>query len=216
MEQFLEMITTYGAPFVITAIVLYGAFRVMNILIAKFENTHKKTKEQQQHEALLEVRKNIDKTVNLSLERVLMRTGADRAFIFEFHNGGSNLGGLPFLKMSNTYEVVDTGIIPQRMHLENMSTSMYYALLSQIIEKDHLVIYTNIVEEGIPQIAYETLKFQKIHTTVLVRISDVKGRVVGYTGIDFVREEKQLQGNSHIQQVKALALEIGALLSVDD
>lgn len=216
MEQFLDMIVKYGAPFVITAIVLYGAFRVMNIFIGKLEHTHGKQKEKEEHEALLEKRRNVDKTINAALERVLMRTNCDRAFIFEFHNGGTNLGGLPFLRMSNTYEVVDTGILPQRHHQENISLSMYGRLVTKIIESPYVTVNANMKEEEIPAIAYETLHHMSIHTALYVRISDIKGRVIGYVGIDFVKADKNLHGNSHIQMVRELATEVGALLSVDD
>lgn len=216
VNQILDMLVQYGTPLVITAIVLYGAFRVLNIALGRFEQTHGAKKEKEQHDKLLEVRKSIDKSINTALERVLMRTNADRAFVFEFHNGGSNLGGLPFLKMSNTYEVVDTGIVPQKFNLEQMSLSMYSTMISEIMAKPTLLVNTAVREDTLPNICYETLLAQQIHTCVMARIADLNGHIIGYCGIDFVKNEKQIHGNSDIALVKELATELGALLSVDD
>jgi hypothetical protein len=220
MEVILNMIVTYGAPFVITAIVLYGAFRFMNIVINRFERNSSTTKatqtEKEEHDKLIEIRKSIDGSINTALERVLMRTNADRAFIFEFHNGGANLAGLPFLKMSNTYEVVSVGVTPKRYSCEQMSLSMYSNLIGQIISNRYIVIDTSTKDERLQSICYETLLAQKIRSCILVRITDIKGKVLGYCGVDFIGKDKQVDESSDIKIIEELAIEVGALLTIED
>ena len=201
----IEMIVKYGTPLVITAIVLYGAFNLMNIGIAKLESTCLPAeREAANHDRLLEVRKNIDRSINIALERVLMRTNADRAFVFEFHNGGANLGGLPFIKMSNTYEVVDTGIAPQRQNLGQVSLSMLSGFVSEISTKPYLTINVSDRDEKIPNIYYETLLAQGTHSCILVRISDIRGKIIGYCGVDFVREGKSGRRQADICLIKEI------------
>lgn len=216
MKEILDMLVAYGTPLVITALVLYGAIRLMNIYIKKLEAASSPNKEKQRHIELLELRKTVDKTVNLILERALIRSGSDRVFIFEFHNGGENVLGLPFLRMTNTYEVVDTGIIPQKFNLQAMSLSMYSALISKIIEKTYIVLRVDQREPDIPAIVYETLIAQGIHTCVLVRILDPRDRPIGYAGMDYTRTGKRLDVNRDINTIVDTATEVGALLAVDD
>ena len=40
------------------------------------------------------------------LERICYETGADAAFVLEFHNGTNNLSGMPFFYMDMTYEKI--------------------------------------------------------------------------------------------------------------
>lgn len=216
MEQILNFVNKFGVPLVITAIVLWGAFRMMNIYIDDFERKRKQSKDKQRHDKLIEVRRNINKSVNTALERVLLKTGADRVFVFEYHNGGTNLTGLPFLKMSNTYEVVDVGIIPQRFNLEGMSIALFAGLMTEIMVNSPVVIKEAEKDPSLQAICYETLAIQNIHTCVLMRITDIHGKIVGYCGVDFVREDKQLDEEAHVPLIKDLAVELGALLSVDD
>lgn len=62
--------------------------------------------EDDQHTKLMQHRLEIDPEMNAMLKELCDKTGADAAFIFEFHNGSNNLSGLPFFYMDMTYEYI--------------------------------------------------------------------------------------------------------------
>lgn len=57
-----------------------------------------------QHTEEVDKRLEISPKINFILEKLLVTTNCDRSFIVEFHNGNSNLNGLPFLYGDMTYE----------------------------------------------------------------------------------------------------------------
>jgi hypothetical protein len=218
INEILQLLVTYGTPLVITAAVLYGGYRVMNIYIDRLSTRVKREKLELdgEHDKLLEVRKSIDKHIHKALERVLMRTNSDRVFIFELHNGEMGLGGLPFLKMTNTYEVCDVGIKPQKFHMEQMSLSMYHQLISTILEEAFIVIDVHERDAKVPGIAYETMLARNTHKTIFVRITDTRGRVIGFIGVDYCKPDRNITGQSCIKLAQELATEMGGLLSVHE
>ena len=62
------------------------------------------TVERDEHQRLMDHRLSIDEEMNNILKELCVETGADAAFIFEFHNGSNNLSGMPFFYMDMTYE----------------------------------------------------------------------------------------------------------------
>lgn len=62
--------------------------------------------EDETHDKLMEHRLSIEDDIDDLLERICVETGADAAFIFEFHNGTNNLSGMPFFYMDMTYEKI--------------------------------------------------------------------------------------------------------------
>ena len=61
---------------------------------------------EKQHTAEVDKRLEISPKINFILEKLLVSTRCDRAFLMELHNGTNNLNGLPFLYGDLTYEQV--------------------------------------------------------------------------------------------------------------
>lgn len=64
------------------------------------------TAQDEEHDRLMEHRLSIEGEIDNLLERICYETGADAAFILEFHNGTNNLSGMPFFYMDMTYEKI--------------------------------------------------------------------------------------------------------------
>ena len=56
------------------------------------------------------IRNDVGPKLSHDLTRLMYSVGADRACIFEFHNGKENATALPFLYFDMTYEEVDDGV----------------------------------------------------------------------------------------------------------
>lgn len=59
------------------------------------------------HNKAIEKRMEISEHVNLELDKLLLKTRAQRVYIAEFHNGTNNLNGLPFCFTDVTFERVE-------------------------------------------------------------------------------------------------------------
>jgi hypothetical protein len=79
------------------------------------------------------------------LAELAEEVGADRALVFEFSNGSSNLIGLPFLYISATYEVVAPNTPPVSHQYQRINTSIVAEFLEKLEDKGYF--YTEDIEE---------------------------------------------------------------------
>lgn len=108
LEKVIELIEKHGLLRIFTAIFVIMAFF---FVIYNSQNVNKIVdmvlkKQKVEHSEALEYRKKISHEIELILTKLLLDTGADRAFIIEMHNGNSNVSGLPFYYGEMTYEKV--------------------------------------------------------------------------------------------------------------
>ena len=90
------------------------------------------------HIAGTEIRFRAEENIRGELTGLLETTGADRAFLLEFHNGSSNLSsGLPFIFLDLTIDVSVEGLAPLREgEFKDLRTSQY-PLVSWLLEKGY-------------------------------------------------------------------------------
>jgi len=102
------MVHEYGKGTVLFSIVVF--FLVLTIIINPinidkiFER--KDNEKSKRHIELMEKRDKANQQIPLLLSSMLFQTNAERAMIFEFHNGGTNHSDLPFYRFSCSYEVI--------------------------------------------------------------------------------------------------------------
>ena len=111
-----------------------------------------------------------DENMRGELTGLLQTTGADRAFVMEFHNGSSNLSsGLPFLYLDLTIEVGAEGEAPLREgEFKDLRTAQYplvfellergywYGSLDEVRETDWRLSY-HLAAHDVSEVAVMTL-----------------------------------------------------------
>lgn len=70
-------------------------------------------------------RRKITPQINSILDKALIETGADRIYIFEYHNGTNSLIGVPFLYADMTYERYRGNVLPSADEFAKLNTSKY-------------------------------------------------------------------------------------------
>lgn len=85
---------------IVSAAILF-IFLNPSYFLEKYEQFKEK-----QHTEKVDKRLEISPKINFILEKLLVTTKCDRAFIIELHNGTNNLNGLPFLFGDMTYEEI--------------------------------------------------------------------------------------------------------------
>ena len=91
IASILNYLETNTVPLLITAIVIFFSIRFGNLGFVYIANRLK----EKRHEELIDIRSNVNKTINNLIDRAMLRCNACRAYVFEFHNGITALGGLP-------------------------------------------------------------------------------------------------------------------------
>lgn len=124
------------------------------------------------------------------LSNLLKTLGADRAYIKQYHNGGSYYTGLPMQKNSCTYEVVAEGISPELANNQNKLISETPSVHSSIINKKEF--YVEDVELLEDPSLKQKLKDRGLKSLYVIGIWDITDNLVGLIYIDYVRENHQI------------------------
>jgi len=137
------------------------------------------------HNEAVKTRLRITPEVKSVLKELLLQTHASRAYVFEFHNGTTSLGGMPFIYMSNTYEVLAQAASSQMHARQTMPFTLFDTFITQIIQRDVVTVDVRNRSDDFDPMIYETIA--KRGTTVLVgtKLLDEHKRIIGYLGIDY-------------------------------
>jgi len=160
----------------------------------------------------------LEKTIQIQTElRELMdKIGADRIYVFEYHNGNRSLSGVDFIKCSNTYELVARGISPEQKNLQELPISMMSMWTRRLMEGSCLNI-NNIrqLKDMGDFSSYEMLKAQGIHAIYAVGIKDNKDRLIGFLGVDF-NSEGRFVSFEDTKDLDKMAIRLSILLNEDN
>ena len=77
-----------------------------------------------QHDDDMLTREQVDIKVHGIVDKLNYRTNSSHVLVLEFHNGTESNGGLPFRKMSATYESVNVGIMPMADDYHEINLSL--------------------------------------------------------------------------------------------
>ena len=109
--------------------------------------------------------------VHKILNTLLINIGADRVSVFEYHNGGLNMKGTNFQKLSCTNQVVKNGISPTQTNFQNLFQSTFQFIVTELqqnkecfipniedIKSEHYYTYRQLCSTGIKSAYYVCLK----------------------------------------------------------
>jgi len=212
MEEMIKLISSFGLSVVISGFVLFFAVKFVNELFDDF----KRKRAEKSKADLAEARNQVSTTIMTILERTLLRARCDRAYVFEFHNGTASIGGLPFMKMTNTYEAHSEHTVSEMAVRENMPMQMYATYLHSIANNDYVIFDTRSRTNAASNFEYETLLARKVVVCACAAIKDIHMKPVGYLGIDFCHDHliDDAAVETGARLVQGAAKEIGALLTV--
>lgn len=162
------------------------------------------------------LRKDFNKNVVEILQDLAEETGADRALVFEFSNGTSNLVGMPFLFMSATAEVVTPNTSPVGHRYQKVNTSIGANFLIEL--EEHGYIYIENLEESkdkYPILSYFMLP-NDVKSALFYSIEGVDS-VIGFLVITTTCTcGRVLNKYESIPVISKAAQKIGALLNFNE
>lgn len=125
-----------------------------------------------------------DVLINKSLRSLMLDAGADRAYIFRFHNGVTYYDGTHKSKMSCDYEVVEKGISREAERLQNLPTALYADWINEVILNNMYVYDISYLENEIIRYMLEIQGVKGLAVAPYYR----DGKLFALIGIDYVRE----------------------------
>jgi hypothetical protein len=182
--DWIQIVAEVGVLVMCAALIGYAVYTGINSFKKWFDIKLSKDKIPK-HDETMKTRLRINPEVKGVLKELRLQTHASRAYVFEFHNGTTSLGGLPFIYMSNTYEVLGQMATSQMHARQHMPFTLYDSLIDRIMQDDVVTVDTRSKTGEFDSIIYETL--EKRGTTILIgtKLLDEHKRVIGFLGIDY-------------------------------
>lgn len=142
-----------------------------------------------------------------TLDYLRTTTGAARAYIFMYHNGGKNLVGIPFQKMSCIYEVDGEGFVSLCPSSQNMQRSFYAKAISTLKEKGYYNV-DDVESMEIQDNLYTAMKNRSVQSFYFQAIKDSSNNtVIGYVGIEFMFILKRVDERDKVLELLAKSTE---------
>lgn len=126
------------------------------------------------------------------LSQLLDDLDADRIAVFEYHNGGKAVAGFDYSKVSNSLEVVRSGIRRQMVELQNLPVG-FFARLNRHVVENKMIICPSIadlrcVDEGFHQFMAE----RKTKSVYTVGLFDLNALPFGFILVEYSKETTDL------------------------
>ena len=131
----------------------------------------------------------IDNTINDYLKRVRNATNASRVALVRFHNGGKDMNGLSFLKMSMTNETIQSGLAPLMPDFRNIFRSFYSYWCERLIIEGHCYIDDVEKLKDVDPTMYEFLQSRGIVAIYGIPIVNKNESVIGFIYIEYVHNK---------------------------
>ncbi len=109
--------------------------------------------------------------------------GSDRAYVFEFHNGGHYFSGRGQQKFSTTYEFVEPGISAEGDNSQDYRVSRFSQYLHDLISSGK---FDHATEDVTDESFKSLLREKGVKYLYNVPIKTLNGKVIGILGVDYV------------------------------
>lgn len=205
----LDMISNYGVPIVITAIVLYVLIRVADIGLRCLQNVV----DRRNHDQRLQLRQTVDSHVQALIDSALSICNGERLQVVEFTNSVTSVAYMPFRYMSCTYESHSYLVAPTAKNIDKLSASLFSKFLSQVGEQDYCIFDIEDDKNHDIDLMYNVIGEAPPYKLVATRMITKNGKPVGYI-IAIFRQDTIPRAT--IECLTDLAQQVGSLLSLFD
>ena len=146
----------------------------------------------------------------------LVEKGADRSYMFQFHNGGKDMLGKGFLKMSMMQEAIGQDIKSIMVKYQNAPRMMFPKLYDKLdVDNYYDVKNAEDIKEKDP-FTYQFMIEHGVKSALFRSIKREDGLMIGFIGTEYIHEEcKDMKAAGKLIERKVNRI-IGAMLGHDD
>lgn len=149
-----------------------------------------------------------NENVQKAIEYTLEKSGADRAYIYEFHNGETFYSGAHQQKFSCTYEALNIGVSAESMKLQSLRVSTFNDFIKDVLGVTN---GTHFSVENLDDIKNPLLKNwmeeRGIKSSFAFPIKTLNDGIVGMLCIDFTKKKTKLNKDQlHLLQNQSIII----------
>lgn len=163
------------------------------------------------------IAKQIDKSINLHMRELVDALQPSKALLVRYHNGGKDMNGISFLKLSVTNEVAMRGVRPVISDYQNQFRSAIAGVCAGIDKEGHMYIPNLETIKEIDRGTYELMSAKNMRSCYCHAITNATGYVIGFLVILYANDNKAQENVEEIETLLALkANQISTLLDVKE
>ena len=160
-----------------------------NLLIKIIDKLPDTNKEKEKHDIGQIQRLDISEEINAILLSMLHKYHASRACVLEFHNGGVNIGGLPFVKYDMVYEQINTDVDVLSSKVNDLPSSNLAPIIADLKDgtTKFKVYYKKDIEDLINRstVLYCHLKEIQVEYILYAPLYDSSNLMIGLVAIEY-------------------------------
>lgn len=208
--------TTFAVVFLLLLLILYGLYFIIKTFpdVIRDYIEHKLLENKGSHTKGAIKRKNISPRITKILSDLLVDTHGDRALLFEFSNGNSNLAGLPFLFLNATSESLAVGVHSVSHNYQRINMSLFADFIVELEDKSYF--YAADIEEVVTKypFIYNMMKPNGVKSMLFYSIYGVED-TLGFIVLTTVKD-KTITRQDTLPAVAEAAQMISALLNLEN
>lgn len=147
-----------------------------------------------------------DDEINDSLQKVLKKTGAMRAYMFRYHDGIGSVSGIQFFFESDTEEVISPGTTRLMQYDQNVPASVDWLMNSDFIH-DKCAAIPNTIADPTSQ-SYFYMQSRSAEAVIRCPVFDDEGNLFGFVGLDFPMTLTDAQAQQYQNELSQTASQI--------
>lgn len=140
----------------------------------------------------------IDKEINSILLKLKSSLNPARAYLVTFHNGGKDLSGLSFLKMSMRNEVTAAGIKPLQSEFQNVFRNTLSYWCNELAENGICFVENYEDMEKIDASFYDFMSTRGVNSIYGIAVKSYDNHIIGFIGVEYINKpEVDLERINH-------------------
>lgn len=131
----------------------------------------------------------VDEYINTLLRKLLDSKQANRASCFLYHNGGKNVVGRSFQKMSMTHEQIDSNTVSVMGSYQQIPRMMYPIINAQMAEKGYYYIEDIKQIQEVDAITYQSYYARGVKAVFIQAIKAANGTIMGFITLEYISND---------------------------
>lgn len=163
------------------------------------------------------VAKQIEKSITAELQEITNTLQPTRTLLVRYHNGGKDMNGVSFLKLSVTNECTNRGVAPVMKEYQNQFRSSINEVCFEIDKNGYMNILSKDAIKEKDRGTYDLMVAKHVRSTYNYALRNATGYIIGFISIIYYEDNAIIEDIDTIKQVMSdKATEISTLLSVKE
>lgn len=161
--------------------------------------------------------KQIEKSITAEMQEITNTLQPTRTLLVRYHNGGKDMNGISFLKLSVTNECTSRGVAPVMKEYQNQFRSSINEVCFEIDKNGYMNIPTRDAIKERDRGTYDLMVAKHARSTYNYALRNATGYIIGFISLIYSEDNGIIEDAETINKVMTeKAKEISTLLSVKE